>query len=67
MVMKYRLNALPERVCWWIAFHLPRQVIHFAAIRLWAFATSGQYGNTNVNKITVTEALTRWERGDCAS
>ena len=45
----------------WIADKLPKWVVYFATIRLIAYATTGQYGNTIVPELTAMDALKRWE------
>lgn len=44
----------------WLAYRLPRRVVHWAAIRLMAEATSGKYGHTIVPSLPITEAIKRW-------
>jgi hypothetical protein len=52
---------------WWhdglpmkIAALLPRKVTYWCALRLMAHATTGQYGNTDVTKLTAMETLDWW-------
>jgi hypothetical protein len=45
-----------------IASHLPKRVVHQAAIRIWAFGTTGQYSNQEVPALTVVEAASRWDK-----
>jgi hypothetical protein len=44
----------------WVIWKLPRSVIYWAFIRLWAHGTTGQYGNTHPDDLTWSEALKRW-------
>ena len=44
----------------WLAWKLPRKVVYWAAIRLMAHATQGQYSSTIVPELTVMDALQRW-------
>lgn len=53
-------NNLVDTLSQWLAHLLPRQVILFATIQLWAAATT----DTGSDKdITVAEAVRRWQRG----
>lgn len=52
---------LSDRVPQWIANHLPRKVVYFAGIRMWAAATTGEYGNTNAVDVTADEVIRRWD------
>lgn len=54
-----------ERFFWWLARKLPPQLVYFAAIRVWSFATTGLYGSTVVTDLTIDEATRRWSRGHC--
>ncbi len=45
----------------WIAWKLPKKVVYFAAIRLIAFATTGEYGSTVVPELGAMDAIRRWE------
>jgi hypothetical protein len=50
-----------EKAAMWFAWHLPKWVVYWCAIRLGAHATTGKYSNTNVPELTFTDALKRWE------
>jgi hypothetical protein len=50
-----------ERVARWVAWHLPRQVVMWCALRLYAHATQGKYSDTVVPELTAMDALQRWE------
>jgi len=50
-----------ERLVIWIAWHLPRKVAYWAAIRVGAHATTGPWSNQLVPELHFTEALERWE------
>ena len=45
----------------WLADRLPRQLVYFAAIRLGAAATTGQYKTTVVPELTFMDAIERWD------
>lgn len=59
---KYIIGKKREAVERKIAWKLPRKVAMWAAIRLFAHATSGRWGNQIVNELTVDEALKRWDQ-----
>jgi hypothetical protein len=52
-----------ERFWIWLAWHLPRPLVMWAAIRLGAHATQGPYSQTVVPELTFMDALKRWEEG----
>lgn len=54
-------DELIERVWMWIAWHLPRTLVMWAAVRLMAWATTGEYSNTVVPDLTAMDALKRWK------
>jgi hypothetical protein len=60
----YRTGGYKLNFFQWLAWRLPRRLVYFAAIRLWAYGTCGDYGTSNATTITVDEALKRWERRD---
>jgi len=53
-----------EKILFWLAWRLPKKLVYFAAMRLIAFATQGEYGNTVVSELTAMDAVGRWEH-DC--
>ena len=50
-----------ERVKIWIAWHLPKWLVYWAAIRVGANATTGDYSSTETPTLTFMDALKRWE------
>lgn len=61
--LKIFWSQLPEKFWFWWAWRLPKKLVYFATIRLIAFATQGEYGNTVVSELPAMEAISRWERG----
>lgn len=49
-----------ERVWIFLAWHLPRQLVKWAAVRLGAHATIGKYENQVVPDLRFIDALQRW-------
>lgn len=60
--IRYVLYNGRENAWNWLAWHLPRQLIYFAVIRLWAHGTTGKYGMTTPDELTWGEALKRWSK-----
>ena len=61
--LKVFLLQLPAKFWFWWAWRLPKKLVYFAAIRLVAFATQGEYDNTVVSELPAMEAIGRWGRG----
>ena len=51
---------MTERICMWIAWRLPRQIVYWCAIRLGAQATTGPYQDQVVPDLRFLEAIRRW-------
>ena len=49
-----------ERFLWWLSEKLPDSLLYFAAIRVWAYATSGRYEATEATSITADDAIHRF-------
>lgn len=50
-----------DKIAMWIAWHLPRWLVYWCAIRLNAHATQGVWGNESPNDISIMDALGRWD------
>lgn len=50
-----------EALAMHLAWALPKDVAYWAAIRVMAHATTGQYGHQIVPELKATDALKRWE------
>ena len=50
-----------EKLYQWLAWHMPKGLVMWAAVRLFAHATSGQYGHTITPALLAVDALKRWE------
>lgn len=55
------LRRWRESVETWIAWHLPRGVAKWVFIRVATAATVGEHNDTDLPRLTVSEALNRWE------
>lgn len=51
-----------ERFWGWVAWRLPRRLVYWAAIRLGAEATTGQYSNQIVPELRFVDAIERWHK-----
>ncbi len=58
--IKYWIRRTSHKVFLWFVWKLPRTVIYWAFIRVWAHGTSGEYGATSPDDLTWHEALKRW-------
>ena len=52
---------MKEKFFVWLSYKLPRKLVYYAAIRMFAHATTGEYSEQEVPTTTVMEALNRWE------
>lgn len=50
-----------EKVYLWFAWKLPARLVYWVAVRLFAHATTGQYGETVASELTLFEAVERWK------
>lgn len=54
-------DKMRERLAMWMAWWLPRHVIHWALIRIWAHATQTVYQDKEPGELTWSMALKAWE------
>ena len=59
--MQYELNKWREKFLMWIAWHLPKSIVMWCAIRVTAHATTGEYETQIVPDLTAMDAVKRWE------
>lgn len=50
-----------NRLTAWIAWRLPREIVAWAVIRVWMFASTGKWSAVGGPEITLAEALERWK------
>lgn len=60
-LIRYDMHKVPEKLWVWIAWHLPRQLVLWCAVRLMAHATTGQYGSQEIGTVSILDALNRWD------
>lgn len=58
----YRLHKIPENICIWIAWRLPKEIVKWAAVRLIAHAASGEYKDEEVPNLRAMDALEAWDK-----
>ena len=51
---------MKERFYIWLAWKLPKKLTYWAAMRVLANATSGEYSNQGVASVSAIDAITRW-------
>lgn len=56
----YRTGLYKVNVWQWLANKLPKRLVYFAVIRVWAHGTTGTFGATQPIELTVDEAIRRW-------
>jgi hypothetical protein len=61
MGIKYALERLSEKILVGIAWHLPKNLVKWCAVRMMVHATVGQYSYCDVSELTAIDVLKRWE------
>lgn len=59
--LRYTASKGLEKVIIKIAWHLPRKLVMWCAIRVIAHATTGIYSNQVVPELSAMDALQRWD------
>ena len=54
------VGRLPDKICMFVAWRLPRRLIMWCAMRLGAHATQGQYETQIVPELNFMDAMERW-------
>jgi hypothetical protein len=57
-----RHSGWGEVISMWLAWRLPKRLVHWAFIRVVAHATTGKHSNTIVPELTAMDAIARWEQ-----
>lgn len=60
LVMKHRVAQVEERVYRYIAWRLPRKLVHWASIRLMAHATI-VWPTRTPDEVSIMDSLNAWE------
>ena len=61
-LLEYERQKQTENCYRWVASKLPKRLVYFATIDLWAKTTTGMYSRTVVCELTVDEGLRRYEK-----
>lgn len=48
-----------EKILLWVAYRIPRKLLYWIGIRIWAIATTGKYSDAVASELTVVDALKR--------
>ena len=59
---KYWRRTWGEKFYLWFVWKLPRNLVMWCAVRVGAYATTGEYGHTIVPELSFMDALKRWEK-----
>lgn len=51
---------MKDGIAQWLAWHLPRRVVMWCAVRVAAHGTQGQWSNQEVPTLTAMDAIERW-------
>jgi hypothetical protein len=62
MELRERRNRVREAAACKVAFHVPRSVAYWCAIRVMVNATNGAYSNQVVPDLLAIDALERWDK-----
>ncbi len=52
---------MKDKICMWVAWHLPKRVVMWCAVRISAHASGPCYPHQIVPDLTVCDAVKRWE------
>jgi hypothetical protein len=50
-----------DKLLRWIAWHLPKSLVMWCAVRVGANATQGEYATQAIPELTFVDALKRWQ------
>lgn len=57
---RYQATKLRDKIIRAIVWKLPKRVVMWAAVRVMAHATTGEYSNQIVPELSALDALKRW-------
>ena len=61
-MMGIRWGKMMEWLAMKIAWKMPKRIVNWCYIRVGIYATSGEWGDTDISEIGMMEAYGRWER-----
>ena len=53
---------MTEKFWMWLAWRMPRKLVYFCGIRMWAHATGPKWPTTEAPAITADLTLRRWDQ-----
>ena len=59
--MKLKWLIVKERTIKWVAWRVPRAIVYWCVVRVWAYGISNGDGYMSPEKLTYPEALRRWD------
>lgn len=54
------LYKMKEKICIWLAWHMPVRLVYWCYLRVCSHATTGEHMNQVVPELTTQEASERW-------
>lgn len=61
-LFRFWLRSVSEKVCIWLAWRMPRQLVLWAAVRLMSHATCTKFSNRTPDNVSIMDALDAWEK-----
>lgn len=59
--LRYEVSRRIEKLQMKIAWALPKWLVMWATVRLFAHGTTGKWGNTEPSSLSIFDAMERWE------
>jgi hypothetical protein len=59
--MKEKISKRIEKLATWIAWHLPRQIVYWTIVRIFAVSSTGKFSNKEAGSITLFDAIEVWK------
>jgi hypothetical protein len=50
-----------EKILRWLAWRVPRKLVYWCGIRMFAHGTQGRWSESEAPSLTISNALCRWE------
>jgi len=55
------MKEVCDKISMWVAWHLPKSIVKWCAVRLLVNGTQGKYSSQVVPELTGIQALQRWK------
>ena len=59
---RYEWNKRKEKFKLWFVWNLPKWVVYWCVIRVWAYVTCDEYSDRSPDEVSLSEALKSWEK-----